>query len=103
MQHEVLGAVSVVVERFKIEVYYYSGTVRLTDQETTGIEKTVGYSQCPRGEGMPCSGVHTGSTGVTQRSQWGNRPEASLWEATGEAGRAGQGPGSLKPLSWLWG
>lgn len=33
------------VSVFKCRFYYYSGMVRLTDQETTAVEKTDGYAQ----------------------------------------------------------
>lgn len=56
--------------------WFYSGTVRPTDQEITTIEKIICYSQFPRGGAMTdCAGLQWGSTRVS--------PEAEARDSTG--------------------
>ena len=74
---------------FKIQVYYLSGVVRPTDQETIAIGKTVCFSQLS--ENQACHATW-GSTRVSPEGEGmgGNVGKglhcSFLWDKTGEVG-----------------
>ena len=75
----------------KYRLYYYSGRVRPTDQETTAVEKIIGYTYKSQEDGAcQAMGGHTGW--VRGQRERGNRWVRALTVVS--TGRTRRGRGS---------
>lgn len=62
----------------KPRFYYYSGTVRPTDQEIVTIEEFVANSPQEKGAPMPCHAMWGSTRLVRRQKEWGRNQERAF-------------------------